>query len=67
MRDVDWATWTCVLGFPVMGIWRSDMDGTDINSCDRSRSRQYLVTADDFGRVSLINYPAVVQHAPVKV
>jgi hypothetical protein len=43
------------------------MDGTDINSCDRSRSRQFVATADDFGRVSLMNYPAVVQQAPAKM
>jgi hypothetical protein len=41
-----------VLGFPVMGIWPPDSDGTDINSLDRSPSGQYLLTADDKGRVS---------------
>lgn len=35
-RDTVWDTWTSTLGFPVMGIWEPDMDGTDINSCDRS-------------------------------
>jgi hypothetical protein len=29
--DTDWATWNCVLGFPVMGIWPRDTDGTDVN------------------------------------
>lgn len=36
-RDTDWATWTCALGFPVMGIWPNFSDGTDINSLDRSK------------------------------
>lgn len=54
-RDTGWASWSCVLGFPVMGMWcaapgyqlllvvliggrcrREGMDGTDINSCDRT-------------------------------
>lgn len=35
-RDRLWDTWTSTLGFPVMGIWEPDMDGTDINACDRS-------------------------------
>lgn len=35
-RDRKWSTWTCTLGFPVMGIWQHGMDGTDINACDRS-------------------------------
>lgn len=34
-RDTPWATWTCFLGFPVMGIWPDSADGTDINSVDR--------------------------------
>eukprot|EP00983_Pelagomonas_calceolata_P121532 1160808-Pelagomonas_calceolata.AAC.12 len=31
-RDTMWHTWTVTQGFPVMGIWRPDNDGTDINS-----------------------------------
>lgn len=50
-KDTQWATWTCVLGFPVMGIWPNDSDGTDINACDRSPCSKYLVTADDYGKV----------------
>ncbi|KAK9816488.1 hypothetical protein WJX72_000919 [[Myrmecia] bisecta] len=63
-RDTVWASWTCVLGFAVMGIWPRDSDGTDVNACDRSPSQQYLATADDFGMVKLFHYPCVVQHAP---
>lgn len=34
-RDVEWAGWTCLYGFPVMGIWPDYADGSDINTCDR--------------------------------
>ena len=34
MRDVDWATWTVTLGWPVQGIWPKCADGTDINAVD---------------------------------
>ena len=49
--DTRWASWSCTLGLPVMGIWPQGSDGTDINSCDRSPSGKYLLTADDFGKV----------------
>ena len=63
-RDTQWATYTCLLGFPVMGIWPPDSDGTDVNAVDRSPSGKYLATADDYGSVKLFNYPCVVRHAP---
>lgn len=62
--DTRWATWTCVLGFPVMGIWPEYTDGTDVNSVDLLEDRQLLVTGDDFGKVKLFNFPCVVHHAP---
>ena len=33
------------------------MDGTDINMIDLSKDGKYLAVADDFGLVSLYNYP----------
>ena len=45
--DTGWATWTRVLGFPVMGIWPPGSDGTDVNACDRSPDGDFAVTADD--------------------
>jgi len=63
-RDTEWATYTCNLGFPVMGIWPPESDGTDVNSVDRSKSCKYLATADDDGMVKLFNYPVVVDDAP---
>ena len=38
LRDEKWSNWTCTIGFPVQGIWRSGEDGTDINAVDRSHS-----------------------------
>jgi hypothetical protein len=50
-RDTAWATFSSTLGFPVMGIWPPDSDGTDINSLDRSPQGDLLLTADDSGKV----------------
>jgi WD40 repeat protein len=49
-RDQRWATWTNVLGFPVMGIWPEGADGTDINAVDRSPDGTMLLTCDDKGK-----------------
>eukprot|EP00943_MAST-04B_sp_MAST-4B-sp1_P004168 g4168.t1 len=62
--DTDWYSWTCVLGFSVMGIWPEYSDGTDVNSVHKTADGKYLVTADDFGKVKVYNSPCVVQHAP---
>ena len=60
-RDASWETYTCTLGFPVMGIWPSGSDGTDVNALDRSKSQKYVATADDLGLVKLFNYPCVMK------
>ncbi|KAG2444303.1 hypothetical protein HXX76_001060 [Chlamydomonas incerta] len=66
-RDTAWAGWSCLLGFPVMGIWFPDSDGTDINSVHASPSGRYVLTADDLGHVRLLNFPCVVGGAPAHV
>jgi WD40 repeat protein len=60
-QNTAWASWTRVLGFPVMGVWVPGSDGTDVNAVDRSADGRYLVTADDYGTVKLLAYPAVVE------
>lgn len=46
MRDEKWDTFTCPLGFPVMGIWPASRpgeghaDGTDINAVCRGGENQ---------------------------
>ena len=63
LRDVEWGTWTATLGWPAQGIWKEGQDGTDVNSVDRSPSKQLLVTGDDSGKVSLFRYPCVDKKA----
>ncbi|KAM5235948.1 echinoderm microtubule-associated protein-like 2 isoform 1-T1 [Ctenodactylus gundi] len=57
VRNVEWATATCVLGFGVFGIWSEGADGTDINAVARSHNGKLLASADDFGKVHLFSYP----------
>ncbi|XP_023223869.1 echinoderm microtubule-associated protein-like 2 [Centruroides sculpturatus] len=57
-RDVKWKTHNCTHGFFVFGIWPENLDGTDINACDRSNNCKLLVTGDDAGKIKLYTYPA---------
>ena len=58
MRDQKWETWTCTLGWPVQGIWPAGADGTDINSCAMSHTKDLIVSGDDFGHND--NYKSII-------
>ena len=62
--DTEWETWTCKLGFPVMGIWGKNMSGNDINAVCRSPAQKLLATASDTGEVNVFHYPCVAAQAP---
>ncbi|XP_051718038.1 echinoderm microtubule-associated protein-like 2 isoform X1 [Ctenopharyngodon idella] len=64
VRNLEWATSTCVLGFNVFGIWPEGADGTDINAVCRSHDNNLLASADDFGKVHLFSNPCSQPRAP---
>ncbi|XP_062454807.1 echinoderm microtubule-associated protein-like 3 isoform X2 [Rhea pennata] len=66
-RDREWATYTCVLGFHVFGVWPDGSDGTDINSLCRSHDERVVAVADDFCKVHLFQYPCARPKAPSHV
>uniref|UniRef100_A0A8C7EKT5 EMAP like 1 n=1 Tax=Neovison vison TaxID=452646 RepID=A0A8C7EKT5_NEOVI len=66
-RDIEWATYTCTLGFHVFGVWPEGSDGTDINAVCRAHERKLLSTGDDFGKVHLFSYPCSQFRAPSHV
>jgi microtubule-associated protein-like 6 len=68
LRDEAWATWSCVLGWPVQGIFKENWDGTDIDMVDRSHGRtregrQVIAVANDFGKIDLYNFPCLRKSA----
>ncbi|XP_059376519.1 echinoderm microtubule-associated protein-like 1 isoform X1 [Carassius carassius] len=63
-RDIEWATFTCTLGFHVFGLWPDGSDGTDINAVCSSNAKRLLVTGDDFGKVHLFSFPCCQSRAP---
>ena len=62
-RNENWASWTCVIGWPVQGIFPKFSDGSDVNSACRNKARNVLATADDFGTVKLFKYPVTEKNA----
>ncbi|KAM5137941.1 echinoderm microtubule-associated protein-like 3 isoform 2-T2 [Mantella aurantiaca] len=66
-RDREWATYTCVLGYHVFGVWPEGSDGTDINALARSRDMTMISVADDFCKVHLFRYPCNKPKAPSHV
>ncbi|XP_032883277.1 echinoderm microtubule-associated protein-like 5 isoform X3 [Amblyraja radiata] len=66
MKATQWATWTCVLGPEVNGIWPKYLDVNDINSVDANFNDHVLVTADDYGLVKLYRYPSFKKGAKFK-
>ncbi|KAK7176880.1 hypothetical protein R3I93_000965 [Phoxinus phoxinus] len=63
-KDREWASYTCVLGFHVMGVWLEGSDGTDINALCRSHNKSMVAVADDFCKVHLFQYPCPKLKAP---
>ena len=61
--DTEWATWTCIFGWPVQGIWPECSSGDDINSCDVDKTKKVIVTGDDFSKVKLFKFPSPVEKA----
>lgn len=62
-KEEAWASWTCVIGWPVQGIWPAEADGTDVNAVIRNKDKTVLATSDDFGTVKLFKYPCVKEKA----
>lgn len=59
LKTIHWATWTCVLGQEVNGIWEKYTDTNDINAADTVFDQEAVATGDDFGLVKLFRFPCV--------
>ena len=57
LRDVDWASQSCLLSFNTIGIWPENLDGTDLSSAAKSNGNKLLATGDDFGKIKLYAFP----------
>lgn len=57
-KDIEWDTFSCIIGWSVRGIWEKGMEGNDISCVDRHPKHSCLVSGDDFLNVKLHIYPA---------
>jgi len=55
-RDVHIFTPVCCLP---PGVWPDEADGTDVNNCSVSHNKKLLASADDYGKVNLLEYPSI--------
>jgi microtubule-associated protein-like 6 len=63
LKDVEWTSQNCVLGWPVQGFWpprgHKASSVTDITSVDRTAAKDMLVASDGQGRVLLTTLPCL--------
>ena len=57
VKGEEWATMNSKYTWFTQGIWPPCSDGTDVNWVDRSKSKKYLATSDDFSKVKVFRYP----------
>ena len=57
LKDQGWETWTCVLGWPVQGIWAPEAKGCDVHSVSLSSDKRLLVAGESSQKLKLFNYP----------
>eukprot|EP01042_Synura_sphagnicola_P001496 gene1496-1726_t len=64
LRDMNWADWTCIYGWPVQGAWPKMEDvvkgsAVEPTSMHRSKDRALLSVGCQDGSLKLFNYPCV--------
>ena len=72
LRDEKWSSWTCPIGWPVQGIWKSGMTGNEVNSVERSHSKareeySLLATGEKHKDVRVYRFPCLSKQSEAVV
>ena len=64
LKDIRWADWTCLYGWPVQGAWPyfDDVENGrafEPTSINRSPDQKLLIVGDQAGTIKLFNYPCI--------
>lgn len=59
LKGLCWASWSCVLGPEVSGIWPKYSNLTEINAVDANHAAAVLVSGDNLGLVKLFRFPCL--------
>ena len=64
LKDEQWASWTCPLGWPVQGIWPEVSDGTNDATCvHKAHSHDVVAVGEEGGAIKVFKYPALAKRA----
>ena len=66
IRDSEWVTWTCIMGWPVQGIAPKFQGPLGINATCRSSFGDALASVDDWGMLKLFRFPCITPGARCK-
>lgn len=67
LRDLEWDTWTCHLGWPVQGIWGASheySDNSEMNRVGRSNKGSNVLTGDSHYNIRLFRFPCLTGAVP---
>ncbi|XP_034041299.1 echinoderm microtubule-associated protein-like 6 [Thalassophryne amazonica] len=66
VKGQQWASWSCVLGSEVNGIWPKYSQQSEVNAVAANQAAAVVVTGDDLGLVKLYRFPCLRKGAKFK-
>ncbi|TYZ66568.1 hypothetical protein PybrP1_009464 [[Pythium] brassicae (nom. inval.)] len=63
MKDVEWATQSCVFSWPAQGIWDFSREDEYFYALTKAHSHEVLVSANNRGEIQVYNSPCLSKRA----